>query len=343
VADAFRARASEIEITFFGPRDGRASALAACHGCDYRAVSSSQIARVGPAGLVLALARTLRGIVDVRRVLAETGITLVVGFGGFASGAVVIAARSRGLTGIVHEANVVPGRANRWLGRVASRVFTSEWTRDSSLPAERMVVTGWPVRADIAALAAEPRSAPADRPIRLLVCSGSRGGAFFAGAGPAIAARLAASGVAVEARHQSGDADPKTIEDAYARLGVAAGVTSFDDDMAGAYRWADIVMARAGAGTIAEIALAGVPALLVPLPDAAEDHQSANARAYAGTGAAVAMDERACAPDAAAARIRAMLAPRAWMDASAAARRFATPRAAEAVVRACEQVMADRW
>ena len=118
----------------------------------------------------------------------------------------------------------------------------------------------------------------------------------------------------------------------------------FLDDMADAYDWADMIIARAGAGTLAELALAGVPALLVPLSDAAADHQAANAAAFAGRGAALWIRERDWSLDRLASDMTPILRdPAAWIAMSSAARALARPDAADAIVRDCEQLMQRRW
>src|SRR5207302_10781795 len=146
-----------------------------------------------------------------------------------------------------------------------------------SFPARRRLVTGHPVRADIAALAREPRQAPErGRAARVLVLSSTRGAPFLAMRVPALLAELERRGIAVEALHQSGEVPPDDVAHAYRRAGVKASVASYVDEIAGAYRWADLVIARSGAGTVAEAAVAGVPGLFVPLADASDDHQAAN-------------------------------------------------------------------
>ena len=319
--------------------------LASRHGCRYQAVSGSQLVRVGLGGKLAAVGCTLAGVAEARRLLRLSETRLVLGFGGYASGPLVIAARTLGLPAAIHEANVWPGLANRLLGRIASRVYLNDDAASRHFPAGRWLVTGWPVRQEVSALAHEPRRpAVGDRPARVLICSGSRGGAFFGQRVPAVLERLSANGMRIEARHQSAEADPGPISDAYRRAGVPAGVMAFIDDMRDAYLWADVAITRAGAGTIAELALAGLPALLVPLADAAEDHQAPNAKACASAGAGFWVREGAWNAEDLAGRLSKLLTdPAAWEAASAGARQRAAPDAADRVVDDCEAIMRGRW
>ena len=133
-------------------------------------------------------------------------------------------------------------------------------------------------RAAIASVQHLPRGPVA----RVLVVGGSQGSEFLNQRVPGL---LKATGVALEVRHQVGKLDPAPVAQAYAEAGIAATVESFIDDMAAAYAWADLAVTRSGSGTVSELAAAGVPALLVPFPFAAGDHQAWNARAFAQAGA----------------------------------------------------------
>jgi UDP-N-acetylglucosamine--N-acetylmuramyl-(pentapeptide) pyrophosphoryl-undecaprenol N-acetylglucosamine transferase len=148
----------------------------------------------------------------------------------------------------------------------------------------------------------------------------------------------------VDVHHQSDDAPPAPIADAYARAGISAKVSPFIDDVPAAYAWADFAITRAGAGTLAELAVAGLPALLVPLADAARDHQRDNADAAAAAGAALWVSESGWDAADLSGRLVALLAEGgAWTRMAVAARRLAIPGAADAVVDDCEALMRGRW
>jgi UDP-N-acetylglucosamine--N-acetylmuramyl-(pentapeptide) pyrophosphoryl-undecaprenol N-acetylglucosamine transferase len=200
---------------------------------------------------------------------------VVVGFGGFASGPGGLMAAALGRTLFIHEQNAVAGLTNRWLARVADRVFAAF---PGAFPARiGAVVIGNPVRAEIAALPPpEARMEGREGPLRLLVLGGSLGARSLNQVVPAALALMpVAERPAV--RHQAGERTLEFARQAYGNAGVEAEVTAFIDDMAQAYAWADLVVCRAGALTVAEIAAAGLAAIFVPYPHAVDDHQTANA------------------------------------------------------------------
>jgi UDP-N-acetylglucosamine--N-acetylmuramyl-(pentapeptide) pyrophosphoryl-undecaprenol N-acetylglucosamine transferase len=344
VAEAYLRRASDTEVVFFGPR-GFGAELAARHHCRYYRITGAQLARTGAGGRLIGTARTLAGIVQARRQLHTLKARLVIGFGGYSSGAILLAARTLRLTTAVHEANVRPGLANRWIARVVDRVYVNHAEAAQFLAAQSLGVTGWPVRSQVCALAEWPRQSwRGSRPARILVCAASRGGSFFAREVPALLERLASMEIPLEVHHQSGDVEPLPIELAYTRAGIVARVSPFIDDMATAYRWADLAIVRAGAGTIAELALAGLPALLVPLANAADDHQTVNARAFVASGAAAWAHQRDWDARAVAAQLAHLLSDsESFAAMSSAARRLAAPGAADALVDDCEALMRGRW
>jgi UDP-N-acetylglucosamine--N-acetylmuramyl-(pentapeptide) pyrophosphoryl-undecaprenol N-acetylglucosamine transferase len=342
IAEAYRAVCPDVDVRFAGPTSPLSVRLLAASGHALEPVSSSQLANVGPAGKLAAAARFVAGVMQARRLLCAHRTRLVLGLGGYASGAILLAGRTLGARVAIHEANVVPGLANRWLAPFAHRVYLG--SEASVFPGRHRLVTGHPVRADIAVLAAEPRTAPPrGRAARVLVLSSTRGERFFTDRVPALAAAVERRGHRIEILHQSGEVPADEVANAYRRVGVKATVAPYMDDMASAYRWAELVLARSGAGTIAEVAAAGVPALLVPLSDASDDHQTANARALAATGAAIVVPEAQWQCDPVAAQVAALLGEAAWTTAARAARGLARPDAAARIVADCEAMMAGRW
>jgi UDP-N-acetylglucosamine--N-acetylmuramyl-(pentapeptide) pyrophosphoryl-undecaprenol N-acetylglucosamine transferase len=345
IADAYRAEFPAVDTLFVGAPDGPAAPLLAARGLRLETVSGSPIAGVGAGGKLAALSRVPATVAQARRLLRAHGARLAIGVGGYVSGGVLIAARSLGLRTVIHEANVVPGLANRLLTPIAHRVHLGFASAAPAFPARRSVLTGNPVRREIAALAATAPAPPApERAVRIFVTGGSRGGRFLAARVPALLAAVERRGPVVEVLHQAGEIDAEAVRDAYRAAGVKASVATFFDDVADVYRWAHFVVARAGAGTIAELAAAALPALLVPLAAAAGDHQADNARGFAAAGAGLWTRETDWDIPALAAPVAALLADaRAWRAASAAARTLAVPDAAARVVADCERLMAGRW
>lgn len=266
---------------------------------------------------------------SLRRLKADT----VVGFGGYASVPTVLAAAHRGLRVVLHEQNAVLGRANRLLAPRAHAVASS-FAEVKGLEDEdrrKLIFTGNPVRPAIAALGEAPYPRPEpDSTLRLLVIGGSQGAEVFNTVVPAavealpetLRRRLAIS------QQVRGPAIDK-VRSVYEAAGVTANLAGFFEDMPERLRGAHMVIGRAGASTIAELAAAGRPAVLVPYPYAADDHQTANARAFAATGGGWIMPQaELTAGDLSELLARVLADPAALQDAAAAAYGFGRAGAA---------------
>jgi UDP-N-acetylglucosamine--N-acetylmuramyl-(pentapeptide) pyrophosphoryl-undecaprenol N-acetylglucosamine transferase len=212
----------------------------------------------------------------------------VIGFGSYASGAMVLAGLSLGLWTAIHEGNAVPGVANRLLGRLVQRVYlgTDIGSRKWYVGG-RARVFGTPIRAPIAELPHTPRQAKNGRPLRILVLGGFWGSEFLARETPSLLGGVQRLGVPLDIWHQTGRDHIELAEREYGKIGLTTRLSTFIDDMAIAYRWADFVIARSGASVMSELAAVGTPALLVPWADAAHDHQTPNAKAFAESGAGI--------------------------------------------------------
>jgi UDP-N-acetylglucosamine--N-acetylmuramyl-(pentapeptide) pyrophosphoryl-undecaprenol N-acetylglucosamine transferase len=280
-------------------------------------------------GLGAAASGTLRALALLRELRPE----LVIGVGGYASVALVVGAWLRRVPAVLLEQNVVPGAANRMLARLARRVCVGFEATVSSFRPGLAVHTGNPIRAGVLrALATRP---PHDWPA-LLVFGGSAGARRLNRATVDAVPLLRARGAVIDVRHQTGAQDVDEVRAAYARLGVPARVEAFIGDMGAAYAAADVVVARAGAMTCAELTAAGLPALLVPYPHAADDHQRRNAEVLAGAGAAeIILDHELDGPRLAAS-LGALLEDQAKRTAMAGrARALGRPDAAARVVDEC--------
>lgn len=284
--------------------------------------------------------RNWRGYREAVRWLRGVQPRVVVGCGGYASVPAALASSRLTIPLVLLEQNVVPGRATSCLARRAAAVCTSFEETTSLLPAgSRVVVTGNPVRAEIAALAHRGFPFTASRAGEgaslLLVLGGSQGaGSVNRGVLEFVAAhrdRLAGWRIV----HQTGRHDEADIRTQYAAMGIDAQVYAFITGMTAAYREADVVVSRAGATTLAELACAGLPAVLVPYPGAVRDHQQRNAEVFVRAGAAV------CATDGSTDELAAGLLPL-LMDAgrraamSVAAHALARPDATDRVVELIE-------
>ncbi len=208
----------------------------------------------------------------------------VVGLGGYVSGPVVIAAWLLGIPAILHEQNLIPGLANRIASRFANLICVSFDETLSYFPEEKAVVTGNPVRPSLLSAKTSP---PSQDVYRILVMGGSQGARGINTLASSALAVVAQSGVPIEVLHQSGQMDIDEVKQKYGGSSIKAEVVPFIKDMGSAYSWADIVICRAGASTIAELTVLGKPSILIPFPAAAGDHQEKNARALEAQGAAI--------------------------------------------------------
>lgn len=292
-----------------------------------------------------ALAKLGLGFLQARRLLADLAPAAAVGFGGYASVPTVAAAMLARVPVLLHEQNAVLGRANRLLARRARALavsFAAEAMR--GLPdGVPTVFTGNPVRAAIAAIAQTPYAAPAPgQPFELLVTGGSQGARVFGRVVPEAIALLPAEAQSrLKLAQQCRTEDVEAARASYARLGLTAELSPFFTDMAQRLSTAHLVIARAGASTVAEFAAAARPAILVPYPFAADDHQTANAAAYAATGAATLMPERDFTPAALCDRLAlALRDPARLVAAAKAAAGFARRDAAERLVDAVAAIVA---
>lgn len=337
VADALRERGHGV--VWLGTRRGLEARVVPRHGIDIEWISVSGLRGKGVKGLVTAPFRAAFAVGQALGVIRRRKPVAVLGMGGFVSGPGGLAAWLTRRPLVIHEQNAVAGTTNRWLARFATRVFEafpSSFPR--GVPAERI---GNPVRRSIAALPpaaeriAELRAgADSARRARLLVLGGSQGARVLNVTVPAALAALP-DALRPEVRHQAGRLHDEARA-AYRDAGVDADVREFIDDMGDAYGWADFAVARAGALTIAELAAAGLGAVLVPYPYAIDDHQTRNAALFADGGAAVVIAERDLTSARLAAELRSLLERPSRLEAMAkASRALARVDAAERLADAC--------
>ncbi|NDV21142.1 undecaprenyldiphospho-muramoylpentapeptide beta-N-acetylglucosaminyltransferase [Desulfovibrio sp. JC022] len=203
----------------------------------------------------------------------------VIGFGGYAGFCPVLAAWMLGVPTAIHEQNSIPGVTNRILGKIVKKVFASFEDRNGSFPAAKTIVVGNPVRKEIIG-----SGQCADKKA-VLVFGGSQGAAAINDAVISGLAKLKETGISL--RHQTGEADFEKVRKAYEENGMNIdAVSPFIHNMGEAYAKASLVVCRAGASTVFEVAAAGKPAIFIPFPHATHDHQTGNARALADLGAA---------------------------------------------------------
>lgn len=337
IAEELRAREPGAPVRFVGTERGIEARVLPELGWELAFIRVSGLKTVGLMGAVRGLFRLPRALWQARRVVKAFAPDVVVGVGGYASGPVVLMARLRGVPTAICEQNSIPGLTNKMLGKVVRAVFLSFDESRRFFKAKKIVMSGNPVRRELAAklLAAAGAEMDAGAPVTVLVSGGSQGAkAVNEIAAGALAALAKERPLAII--HQTGQADLEATVARYAAAGVDADCRAFIKDMAAAYQQADIIVGRAGATTVAELAIAGKPAVFIPYPHAADNHQELNAREMADAGAALMFRQSELTAEKLAAALRPLLAD---ADARArmgeAMRALAKPQAAATVVDWC--------
>lgn len=233
-------------------------------------------------------------LVRARALVRRIAPVAAVGFGGYTTGPVMLAAALGGVPTAICEENAVPGMTNRLLARFVDVAFVPSELAATRLRCRRTVVSGVPVRPEI--LAVQPREA-GEGPRRVLVLGGSQGSAFLNARIPPTLARVAERIPGIRVVHQTGRGRDEEVRRTYRDLRIDAEVQEYLPRVSEAYAWADFVVARAGAGTVSEIAAVGIPALFVPFAAATDDHQAANARPLVEAGGAFLVREEAFQED----------------------------------------------
>lgn len=334
VAQVLRSRG--CSVSWLGTRHGIEARLVPAAGIPVDWLDIGGLRGKGWQGWLAAPWRLGKAVAQALAALRLRRPVVVLGLGGFVAGPGGLAARLAGIPLVVHEQNAVAGLTNRALARVAKRVLAAFPT---AFPVGRATVTGNPVRHEIAALAP-----PADRfsgrqgPARLFVFGGSQGALAINRLLPEALGQLPAA-LRPVVLHQAGRGEARVaaVRAAYAAAGIAAEVCEFVDDMAAEYAAADLVVCRAGALTVTELAAAGVGAVLLPLSTAVDDHQTANAAWLVAAGGARRIDERGLTATALAGQLEQVLADgrESWLRMAIAARGCAVTDAAERVADIC--------
>ncbi|HJW69041.1 MAG TPA: undecaprenyldiphospho-muramoylpentapeptide beta-N-acetylglucosaminyltransferase, partial [Candidatus Binatia bacterium] len=290
-----------LGIAFAGSPSGLEARLVPAAGRTLYLLPGRQVRGGGARGLARGAVALTRGLGSALGLVRRLRPRLVVGVGGYASVAGVMAARLRRVPVVLLEQNAIPGAANRSLGRFARRICLGFPEAAAFFPRGRAVHTGNPVRPQVLAALDTPAAAG----LGLLIFGGSQGAHRLNEAGVAALEALGPIARGLRIRHQTGAVDRGDVAAAYQRLGLDARVEVFVEDMGTAYREASIVVSRAGAMSCAEISAMGLPAVLVPYPYAADDHQRRNAEILAAAGAARVILDR----ELDGARLAAALAP----------------------------------
>jgi len=337
LAVADRLRSQGTEVFWLGTRRGMEAAIVPAHGLRMEWIEVQGLRGNGLRRWLAAPYRIGRAVFESIRILRHNRPTAVLGMGGFVAGPGGVASRLLGVPLVIHEQNALAGMTNRWLARIASRVMAAF---PGALPGAE--VCGNPVRDEILALPGpESRFAGRGGRLRLLVLGGSQGAQALNALVPQALAALPEKR-RPEVLHQAGQRNIEQARMAYDAAGVTARVEPFIDDMAAAYGWADLVLCRAGALTVAELAGVGVGAILVPYPYAVDDHQTRNAAYLTDAGAALLIPESELSLEVLRDRLEPLLDDRdRLLEMARRARDLARPEATERLAGVCLEVSRD--
>lgn len=318
-------------VVWLGNPEGMEARLVPQHGFEMVWVRFSAVRGKGLLRKLLLPFNLLRGFWQGLRAIRQVRPSVVLGMGGYITFPAGMMAALTGVPLVLHEQNSVAGMANKVLSGVADRIATGF---PAALPKGEWV--GNPVRPEIAALP-EPDERMVGRsgPLQVLVVGGSLGAQALNEVVPE-ALSLVPPALRPQVVHQAGEKHLDGLHENYARAGTSAHCVSFIEDMAGAYEWADLVICRAGALTVAELAAAGAASVLVPYPHAVDDHQTANARFLVDAGAAILLPQSQLTAQTLAALLET---PRdQLLTMAAGARAVAKPEATMAVARICTEI-----
>ena len=317
------------EVLFVGTPRGMENRLVPAAGFDLKLVKVGALNRVSLATRLRTIVDLPRAVWDASRMLAEFRADVVVGVGGYASGPAMAAAILKRIPTVAFEPNVVPGFANRKIARWVTEAAVQ--FQETGKFFRNYQVTGVPVRPAFFEIPPRPTEAS---PPTLLVFGGSQGAHAINVAMMAALSALRAKVPGLHIIHQTGEGDYNEASAAYQRAEVDAEVSAFITDMPGIFARSDLLVCRSGASTVGEVTAAGKPAVFIPFPRAADDHQKVNAQALVNAGAAALLEEANLTPDSLAEIIAALFADRGRLaQMRQAAKRLSHPNAAQDVAK----------
>ncbi|MCF6439086.1 undecaprenyldiphospho-muramoylpentapeptide beta-N-acetylglucosaminyltransferase [Pseudoalteromonas luteoviolacea] len=274
------------EVSWVGTEDRMESQVVPKHGIAIDYIKVKGLRGNGIKRLLKAPLMILKAIYAARQIIKTQKPDAVLAMGGYVTGPVGIAAKMSGVPLIIHEQNAVAGLSNRLLAKLASRVLCAF---NGAFAGKQYDVVGNPIRESVAQIKVKPIT----QQINCLVVGGSLGAKALNEALPSVFSSLSQStGRALSVWHQSGKGNGESVTQSYAQGEFTYKVTEFIENMDQAYEWADMIICRAGALTVSEVAAAGKMAVFVPLPHAVDDHQTLNAQALVDEQAALIMPQQ---------------------------------------------------
>jgi UDP-N-acetylglucosamine--N-acetylmuramyl-(pentapeptide) pyrophosphoryl-undecaprenol N-acetylglucosamine transferase len=290
IAEEFIKRCRQTEVLFIGTQRGIESKLLGPAGYELRTIDIEGIKGRGMKALLKGFYSIPQSMLQSRRILQQFCPSLVIGVGGYASGPAVLAAYFKGIPTAIAEQNAVPGITNKILGKFVDRIFVTYEQTTQLFPLSKVLLSGNPVREAFTHVRNLQKTKKDFH--QLLIFGGSQGAAAINKSVIEMMPLLQRMKSKVHILHQTGAKEVEFVRAAYGRYGMQAVVTAFINDMAEAYRQADLIICRAGATSLAEITAAGKAPILIPFPWATNDHQTKNARALADAGASIMINEK---------------------------------------------------
>ncbi|MEY3289864.1 MAG: undecaprenyldiphospho-muramoylpentapeptide beta-N-acetylglucosaminyltransferase [Pseudomonadota bacterium] len=273
------------EVSWLGTHKGLESRVIPENGIEIDWLSVAGVRGKGLTAKITAVFMLFKAGVQAMKILRRRKPDVVLGMGGFVAGPGGLVAKLLGLPLVIHEQNRIPGTTNRLLARLANQVLEAfPGSFNAKIKAK---CTGNPLRKQFLA-ALDNRRQRSEQEVRILIFGGSQGAQILNEMVPEAIAEFQKAGVAtqsVQIKHQTGEAMLSQVQSRYQALGIKAETSAFIEDMVSAYQEADLVICRAGAMTVSEVAAMGIPAIFIPLPSAIDDHQTANARYLTDAGA----------------------------------------------------------
>jgi UDP-N-acetylglucosamine--N-acetylmuramyl-(pentapeptide) pyrophosphoryl-undecaprenol N-acetylglucosamine transferase len=330
IAEEISYRNHKDEILFVGSERGLENELLLKKGYELKHISTRGFVGRGLFKTMIAFFYAFKGLFDSISIIRSFKPDVVLGVGGYVSGPLVLAAALLRLPTAICEQNTVPGVTNRILGRIVNKIFASFDSSVRYFPSRKIIITGNPVRKEILNNTNSSDSSQNPESLSVLVFGGSQGAYSLNRSVPEAFSRIDNKNISIV--HQTGKKDYLYVKDLYIKNGIKAEVLTFIDDMAEAYGKSDLVIGRAGAGTISEITSLGKPSILVPFPYAAHNHQFENAKILESEDAALLIEDKDATPEVLATALTKLLDEDKLNTMAANARKLGKPEAAREIV-----------
>lgn len=333
----------DIPVVWMGTHKGLEARVIPAAGIEMAWLDVNGLRGKGLMTLLAAPVKLVKALFQSIGIMRKHRPVAVLGMGGFVAGPGGLVASLMGIPVVIHEQNAVAGLTNKLLSKFSKKIlegFPQTFPKSATATKQNKIIAiGNPVRKEITAIAPpEKRLAGRDSAIRLLIIGGSLGAQALNEIVPQALAELGEN-IRPKVRHQAGKGKDATTQADYKAVGVDALVTPFIEDMSEAYEWADLIICRAGALTIAEVAAAGLASILVPYPYAVDDHQTANGAYLSDNGAAILMQQTEFNKDSASKVLQSLLTDREKIvSMSIKARKLAKPTATDEVAAICAQL-----